>query len=248
MINAGTDAIAIERWADRPGAEYASVRFSFAPGLESNFEAFVLALKKNIKAMDFWYNATPYLKRGWPTFETGAAMIVKSVIGDVFEDGNKSGEIAEAERAVPKLTYISDLRSIEYHAQSRSGRSSAKAEIDEVEFKLKNDLVTFTGKGDKDKVLKLLNDFSKTIRDTIDHAEIKQLISELKLTRDEGDKLSAKMKQNEANKMAKLVKDRKLNARLRKANKSKGEVDPNKKRSSSGFFSSSKKINQVHPS
>ena len=148
-----------------------------------------------------------------PNQMTGAAMIVKAVIGD--EGKGHLPEIAAAEAAVPKLTYISGGRSIEYKSGTKSGRDGARLETARVEYKIANDLVKFTGKGDKDDVLKLLRNFNKVIMETINHAEVAQMIKELKLDSEEGAQLTEKQKQAEAHKVARAAKERKLVKRTR---------------------------------
>ena len=193
------------------------MRFRVVEFYRANFEAFanyiIEEVMKNAGGADFWYNATPYVKRGWPTFETGAAMIVKAVIGD--EGKGHLSDIARAERAVPKLTYISDGRSEEYRSGSKAGRDDARLQTIEVENKIANDKVKFTGKGDKKSVLELLRNFNKVITETVAHAELKQMIEELKLNTAEADHLSEKQRQAEAEKVAKVAKARKFDAQMR---------------------------------
>lgn len=107
-------------------------------------------------------NDMAYDSRGWCNFEQGVA---RMAVANIAAASDPSESLRAAEKERPKLTDISDGRDEKVLVKGNPER-----ELDQVRSKVKDEnQVTFSnGKDDRDKVIGLLDDFYKLIKQLTD--------------------------------------------------------------------------------
>ena len=145
----------------------------------------VLELKDTIATS--FFNSRPYLQRGWPTFEGGAARCTIAHLGQAaakdarLESTRVGKEYMKADDAQPKLTKIESNAakttvSFEAIKWSSFGGDSPKVVLKKLEQTLST--VFFTGRGDMKHVLGLLKDLDETISHAFNQARAESGVKE----------------------------------------------------------------------
>jgi len=150
------------------------LRFETADGAQRALDAIEGAnLAEILSASYLLYNKRPYAERGWPTFETGAACLASAHLKHEAQRDQGMAQRFEtdfthAERTFDKLHVISDgeFPSIVPNDVMGSGPEDVQRHIAD---RLQN--VFFTGKGDKDTVIKLLDRYDKKMRHALQTAQ-----------------------------------------------------------------------------
>ena len=148
------------RQVGSPVAKQAYVRFA----THAQAEDCVATLRRENRALDFAYNATPYEARGWPTFEEGLAKLVVAHLGRLTARGHELPRRLQQAVLHPKLVTIDAYES---HVCETSGdpkrllRETTRAIGD-------SSRTRFTGKGDRDTVQRMLAEVEWVMKMALD--------------------------------------------------------------------------------
>ena len=122
------------------------------------------------------YNATPYDNRGWCRFEGGVAKLVQAHFASAAAGGSPLPErLQRADEARPKIVEIDggESRPVEVGGSPRRVLREASRAIDEARF---------TGKGDREKVKRMLAEVEWVIKVTFE--QLLEVVSEGELEPD----------------------------------------------------------------
>jgi len=137
-----------------------------------NAEAAKRAEEANIKSLIAYplYNSRSYKERGWPTFESGAAVLAKTHLEHEAErddrEAHRAGNIfTRADAARSKLLRIGagEFPTIVPDEKIKEGPDAVRQHV---EMLLQN--VFFTGKGDKDDVIEMLKEYNGKMQHALD--------------------------------------------------------------------------------